>query len=184
VVAPGYDPAALKILTQKKNVRIIQVDLQEYKQTGWTLKQVSGGLLLQEKDVKGITAEELKVVTKKKPTAAQLASMLFGWKIIKHVKSNSMVLVKGEKTVGVGCGQTSRVESTQTAIKKAGSQAKGSCLVSEAFIPKIDNVQVAAKAGIKAIIQTGGSIEDEAVIKAADRAGIAMVFTGVRHFKH
>lgn len=184
VIAPGYHPSALKILTQKKNLRIIQVDPQEFQQGGITFKQVTGGVLLQEKDIKLITTADLKVVTKKKPTKSQIESLLFGWKVIKHVKSNSMVLVKGTKTVGIGCGQTSRVESTITAIKKAGAQAKGSCLVSEAFIPKIDNVQVAAKAGISVIIQTGGSVEDENVIRAADRAGMAMVFTGMRHFKH
>jgi len=184
VIAPGYDQAALDILKQKKNLRVIQVDLKEYEQETRTLKQVNGGLLLQEKDRKSVVAADLKFVSKKKPAKAQIEAMLFGWKIIKHVKSNSMILVKGTRTVGIGCGQTSRVESTMTAIKKAGKQAKGSILVSEAFIPKTDNVQVAAKGGIKAIIQTGGSIEDESVIKAADKAGMVMAFTGVRHFKH
>ena len=110
--------------------------------------------------------------------------MLFGWKVIKHIRSNAIILVKGKKTGGVGWGQTSRVEAAALAIKKAGRRAKGSILISDAFIPKTDNVQIAAKAGIKAIIQTGGSLADESVIKAADRAKIAMVMTGVRHFKH
>ena len=110
--------------------------------------------------------------------------MLFGWQAIKNVRSNAIILVKGERLVGIGCGQTSRVESIKIAIDKAGKQAKGSVLVSDAFLPHIDNVQLAKKGGIAAIIHTGGSIVDKDVIKAADKAGIAMVTTGVRHFKH
>jgi phosphoribosylaminoimidazolecarboxamide formyltransferase/IMP cyclohydrolase len=184
VIAPGYDEAALVILCEKKNVRILELDLEKLTDERWDFKQINGGALIQDKDVKALDVNELKVVTKVKPTKAQVASLLFAWKVIKHVRSNAMVLVKGTKTVGIGCGQTSRVESTMTAIKKAGKNAKGSLLASEAFIPKTDNVIIAAKAGIKAIIQTGGSIADEEVIKAADRAKIAMVLTGVRHFKH
>lgn len=184
VIAPGYDAPALKLLSEKKNLRIVELDLTQVLNERWDFKQVSGGALLQEKDIKILEASELKFVTKVKPTKAQMASLFFAWKVIKHVRSNAMVLVKGTKTVGIGCGQTSRVESTLTAIKKAGKNAKGSFLASEAFIPKTDNVIIAAKAGIKVIIQTGGSIADEDVIKAADRAKIAMVLTGVRHFKH
>ena len=138
----------------------------------------------QEKDKKAADANEWKIATKRKPTKAQLESAVFGWKLIKYVRSNAMLLVKGTRTVGIGCGQTSRVESTVTAIKKAGKQAKGSVLVSEAFIPKTDNVVLAVKAGISLIVQSGGSIADEEVVKAADKAKIAMVMTGVRHFKH
>ncbi len=184
VIAPGYEEAALKVLSEKKNVRIIELDLEKLTDERWDFKQINGGALLQDKDVKALDVNELKVVTKLKPTKAQMASLVFAWKVIKHVRSNAMILVKSTKTVGIGCGQTSRVESTMTAIKKAGKNAKGSLLASEAFIPKTDNITIAAKAGVKAIIQTGGSIADEEVIKAADRAKIAMVFTGVRHFKH
>jgi phosphoribosylaminoimidazolecarboxamide formyltransferase/IMP cyclohydrolase len=184
VIAPEYDAAAVKLLSEKKNLRVVEFDLGEFANERWDYKQVNGGLLLQDKDAKNLDVNELKAVTKIKPTKAQMASLIFGWKVTKHVRSNAMVLVKGMKTVGIGCGQTSRVESCMTAIKKAGKNAKGSFLVSEAFIPKTDNIAVAAKAGIKAIIQTGGSIADEDVIKAADRAKIAMVLTGVRHFKH
>ncbi len=184
VIAPGYEPAAVKLLSEKKNLRVVEFDLGEFAQERWDYKQVNGGVLLQDKDVKNLDINELKAVTKIKPTKAQMASLIFGWKVAKHVRSNAMILVKGMKTVGIGCGQTSRVESCMTAIKKAGKNAKGSFLVSEAFIPKTDNITVAAKAGIKAIIQTGGSIADEDVIKAADKAKIAMVLTGVRHFKH
>ena len=133
---------------------------------------------------RGVQKSEFKVVTKKKPTAKQIDEMLFGWGVIKNVKSNAIVLIKGKRTIGIGCGLTSRVESVNIAIQKAGKNAKGSILVSDAFLPKIDNIELAAKAGIVAIIQTGGSIADEEVIQAADKAKIAMVVTGVRHFKH
>jgi phosphoribosylaminoimidazolecarboxamide formyltransferase/IMP cyclohydrolase len=126
----------------------------------------------------------VKVVTKIKPTKAQVQSMLWGWKVIKHIISNAVIVVKGTRTVGIGCGQTSRVGSAQIAIQKAGLSARNSVLVSDAFLPKVDTVKIAAKAGVKAIIQTGGSIADEEIIKAADKSKLAMVFTGVRHFKH
>jgi phosphoribosylaminoimidazolecarboxamide formyltransferase/IMP cyclohydrolase len=126
----------------------------------------------------------MKSVTKKKFTAAELEAIFFGWKAIKCIKSNAIALVKGTKTVGIGCGQTSRVESVRMAIQKAGKNAKGAILISDAFFPKMDNVQLAAKAGIKGIVQTGGSIADEEVIKEADKKKLAMVMTGIRHFKH
>ena len=126
----------------------------------------------------------MKVVTQKKPAAQDLEAFQFGWKIIKNVRSNAILLVKGQKTVGIGCGQTSRVESVRVAIQKAQKNAKGAIMISDAFLPKTDNVQLAAKAGVKAIIQTGGSIADPDVIKEADKAKIIMVMTGIRHFKH
>ena len=151
---------------------------------GYDFKRVEGGLRLQEPDQKQLDPNDIKIATKVKPTKTQMAALLFGWKIIKHIKSNAIVLVKGTKTVGIGCGQTSRVDSTMTAIKKAGKNARNSLMISDAFLPKADNVRAAATAGIKAIIQTGGSIADSQVIKAADKAKIAMVTTGMRHFKH
>ena len=184
IIAPGYDCDALKLLSKKKNLRIIQLKLSELNRSGFHFKQVDGGLLVQGKDEKRIFGNDLNVVTKVKPTQAQIESLLFGWKVIKHIRSNAIILVKGTKTVGIGCGQTSRVESVMLAIKKAGKNVKNALLVSDAFIPKTDNVQIAAKAGIKAIIQTGGSIADADVIKEADKAKMAMVTTGVRHFKH
>lgn len=184
VIAPGFEPKALKVLSQKKNLRLIEIDLARIPAGGFDLKKVYGGLLLQSRDTAVLQENELKVVTKKKPTAQQLQTMLFGWKIIKSVKSNAILLVKDRRTVGIGCGQTSRVGAVETAITKAGKNARNSILVSDAFIPKTDNVQLAAKAGIKAIIQTGGSIADEEVIKAADKAKMAMVMTGIRHFRH
>ena len=184
VMAPGFAKGALKMLKAKKNLRLVQIKLSDLKDSEFDFKKVHGGLLLQDKDVKKISANDLKVVTKKKPTKIQIESMLFGWQVIKNVKSNAVILVKGNKVVGIGCGQTSRVESVKIAIAKAGKDAKNSILISDAFIPKTDNVEIAAKAGIKAVIQTGGSIADSDVIKEADKRSIVMVVTGVRHFKH
>lgn len=184
VIAPGFDEGALKILSEKKNLRLIELDFTVLTRGGFDFKKVHGGLLLQDKDERNLRADEPKIVTRKKPTKAQREAMCFGWKIIKNIKSNAIVLVKGKRTVGIGCGQTSRVESVRIAIKQAGTKARGAVLVSDAFLPKTDNVRLAVKAGIKAIIQTGGSIADVDVIKAADKAGIAMIMTGMRHFKH
>lgn len=184
VIAPAYDAAVLKLLSKKKNLRIIEIKLSHLGKPAYDFKHVDGGLLLQQQDLKEVGEDDIKVVTKKKPTSSQIESLLFGWKVVKHIRSNAIILVKGKRTVGIGCGQTSRIESATLAIKKAGKNAKGALLVSDAFIPKTDNIKIAAKAGIKAIIQTGGSIADTEVIKAADKAGIAMVMTGVRHFKH
>jgi len=184
IIAPAYERKALALLSKKKNLRIVALDFKALEKGGLDFKKVDGGLLLQARDEKLITPQDLKVVSKIKPTKSQLESLLFGWKVIKHIKSNAIILVKGNKTVGIGCGQTSRVESVMIAIRKAGKNARNSLLVSDAFIPKTDNVTIAAKAGVKAIIQTGGSIADADVIKAADRAKMVMVLTGLRHFKH
>ena len=184
VIAPAFEKDAMDILTQKKNVRLMTLALEDFKKDKYDFKKVPGGLLVQDTDMRELKAEELKVVTKKKPTKAQIASMMFGWKIVKAVKSNGIVLTKGTKTVGLGVGQTSRVDSAFNAIRKAGKAVKGSVLSSDAFLPKADTVTIAAKAGVTAIIQTGGSIADAEVIKEADKRKIAMVVTGVRHFKH
>ena len=184
VIAPAFSSAAFKLLSKKKNIRLIEFDFTSIKSGVFDFKKVHGGLLLQDKDELNLDPGRLKIVTKKKPTKAQAAAMCFGWKVIKNVKSNAIIFVKGEKTIGIGCGQTSRVESVRIAIKQAGKAARGAVLVSDAFLPKTDNVRLAAKAGITAIIQTGGSIADEDVIKAADKYKIAMVMTGIRHFKH
>ncbi|OGX26224.1 MAG: bifunctional phosphoribosylaminoimidazolecarboxamide formyltransferase/IMP cyclohydrolase [Omnitrophica WOR_2 bacterium RIFCSPHIGHO2_01_FULL_48_9] len=184
IIAPGYDKGAFQILSQKKNIRLMQLDLGNLAGETQDFKKVFGGLLLQDKDTKPVNRAEWKMVTKIQPTKAQMDSLEFGWKAIRNIKSNAVILVKGCKTVGIGCGQTSRVDSAAAAIRKAGKNAKGAFLVSDAFLPKIDTVTVAAKAGIKAIIQTGGSIEDANVIKAADKAKVAMIMTGTRHFKH
>ncbi len=184
VIAPSFDKEAVKILSEKKNLRLVEIDLKAFKAKSYAFKQVAGGLLLQDADAKDLKSEELKVVSVAKPTKAQLQSILFGWKVVKHVTSNAIILVKGQQTVGIGAGLTSRVDSAFHAIRKAGKAAKNSILVSDAFLPKTDTVTIAAKAGVKVIVQTGGSIMDEEVIKEANRLKIVMVTTGVRHFKH
>lgn len=184
VIAPGFNKEAVKTLSEKKNLRLLELDLKSFKTQPYAFKQIAGGLLLQDSDERQLTLEDLKVVSLKKPTKAQMESMLFGWKIVKHVTSNAIILVKGRQTVGIGGGLTSRVDSALHAIRKAGTSAKNSILVSDAFLPKIDTVTIAAKTGITAIIQTGGSIMDQEVIKEANRCKIVMVTTGVRHFKH
>jgi len=184
IVAPSYDHKAFTVLSQRKNLRLIEFDLEERKDETYDFKKVSGGLLLQDQDKKSVNTNEWKVVTKLKPTKLQLEAAAFGWKVIRHIKSNAVLLVKGTKTVGIGCGQTSRVDSAITAIRKAGKNAKNSILISEAFLPKIDTVELAAKAGVKVIVQSGGSIEDANVIKAADKTKMVMLMTGTRHFKH
>jgi len=185
IIAPGFDKEAFDLLAAKKNIRLLETGpLTKEVSLEPDLKKVTGGILAQDRDEKDITSADLKVVTKKQPTKDEIAALMFGWKMVKFVKSNAIVLCQGTKTVGIGAGQMSRVDSTFMAIHKAGDKAKGAFLASDAFFPKEDAVQLAAKAGIKAIIQPGGSIEDENVIKVADEAGIAMVFTGMRHFRH
>ncbi|MFH1339477.1 MAG: bifunctional phosphoribosylaminoimidazolecarboxamide formyltransferase/IMP cyclohydrolase [Candidatus Omnitrophota bacterium] len=183
VVAPGFEPDAMGLLKQKKNLRILE--LPESKSANeFDLKRISGGALVQDKDTDMDEINNLKVVTRKKPTKNQLESLVFAWKVAKHVKSNAIVLAKGTRTVGIGAGQMSRVDSVIIAKRKAGGLAKNSCLASDAFFPKPDAIAQAAKGGIKAIIQPGGSISDEAVINACDKYKIAMVTTGRRHFRH
>lgn len=184
IIAPEFTEEAKALFSSKKNLRLLVLDIGALKQERFDFKKVSGGLLLQEKDNRSLKAGELKIVSKIKPTKPQLDAMIFGWKLIKHVKSNAIVLIKGTQTVGIGCGQTSRVDAAIHAIRRAGPRARGSVLISDAFLPKPDTVTIAAKAGVAAIIQTGGSIMDAAVIKEADKKKIAMVTTGIRHFKH
>ena len=184
IIAPGYDAAAFELLAQKKNIRLMELPAEAFTRDKYDLKKVPGGLLLQDTDTRELKAEEIKTVTKKKFTKAQIESMLFGWKVVKFVKSNAIVLTKGTRTIGIGMGQTSRVDSARLALARAGKLAKGACLASDAFLPKADTLTFAAKAGVKAIIQTGGSIADPEVIKEADKRGVAMAMTGVRHFRH
>ena len=185
IIAPSYDEEAKKIFSTKKNLRLLEVP--NFKKTSpkeSDYKKVVGGLLVQDMDLKEVKESDLKVVTKSKPSKEEINSLLFGWKIVKHVKSNAIVLCQGTKTVGVGAGQMSRVDSVIIATRKAGNKTKGATLASDAFFPKADAIDQAHKAGVKAIIQPGGSIKDNEVIAACDKYGIAMVFTGVRHFRH
>ncbi len=184
IVAPEFSEGALKVLKDRKNLRLLQLDLQALSVENVDYKKITGGLLLQEKDNRVLNPDDIKIVSKLKPTKAQMDAMLFGWKFIKHVQSNAIVLIKGRETVGVGAGLTSRVDAAIHAIRKAGKKAKGAVLISDAFLPKADTLTLAAKAGVKAIIQTGGSIADEEIIQAANKHKMAMAFTGLRHFKH
>jgi phosphoribosylaminoimidazolecarboxamide formyltransferase/IMP cyclohydrolase len=189
ILAPSFSEEALSLLTKKKNVRLLTVAMTP--QGGIpalgeprTLLKVQGGLLIQDLDTRKLTEADLKVVTKRQPTEEEMKQLLFAWKVVKHVKSNAIVVARENRTVGVGAGQMNRVGAAKIALEQAGELAKGAVLASDAFFPMADTVQAAAAAGITAIIQPGGSIKDADSIAAADEAGIAMVFTGVRHFKH
>jgi phosphoribosylaminoimidazolecarboxamide formyltransferase/IMP cyclohydrolase len=184
IICPEFSPDALNLLKEKKNLRLLELGQMLEKTSGLDFKKVNGGLLLQDEDSLTLDEKNLKVVTKKKPTAKEMESLIFGWKVAKHVKSNAIILTKGTKTVGIGAGQMSRVDSVFIATKKAGKLTPGSCLSSDAFFPKEDAIELAAKFKIKAIIQPGGSIADAEIIKMADKHKIAMVFTGIRHFRH
>lgn len=183
IIAPAFDKEVPALFKDKKNLRLLEVpDLEAIDEPDF--KRVSGGLLLQGKDLETLNINNLKVVTKTKPTKKELESLVFGWKVAKHVKSNAIILTSGTKTVGIGAGQMSRVDSVMIAKKKSGKLCKNLCLASDAFFPKEDALIEAAKAGVKAVIQPGGSIADEEIIKACDKRKIAMVFTGIRHFRH
>lgn len=186
IIAPGFCKEALEILKKKKDLRILEsppLTLRSLK-GGYDFKKVVGGLLIQDRDIFTAKMDQLNIVTKRKPTQEELRAMSFGWKVVKHVKSNAIVLCREDRTVGIGAGQMSRVDSTRLAVMKAQSSTKGCVLASDAMFPFRDGVDVGAEAGITAIIQPGGSIRDDEVIKAADEYNIAMVFTGMRHFRH
>ncbi|HIJ80442.1 MAG TPA: bifunctional phosphoribosylaminoimidazolecarboxamide formyltransferase/IMP cyclohydrolase [Desulfuromonadales bacterium] len=185
VIAPGYSDEALAIFTAKKNVRVMQVPLlDKYVADGFDLKRVTGGLLLQGRDTGMITARECRVVTERVPSASEYEALDFAWRVCKHIKSNAIVFSNRDQTVGIGAGQMSRVDSSKIAVQKALLPTTGTVLASDAFFPFRDGVDAAAEAGVTAIIQTGGSVRDEEVIKAANEHGIAMLFTSMRHFRH
>lgn len=187
VLAPGFTDEALALLTKKKNIRLLKIsglELAADRKSQYVVTSIDGGMIVQESDIHSLTETDLQVVTDRKPTEEELKQLMFGWKVVKHVKSNAIVLAKDDMTVGVGAGQMNRVGSARIAIEQAGEKAKGSVLASDAFFPMGDTLEEAAKAGITAVIQPGGSIRDEESIKVANEYGIAMVFTGVRHFKH
>jgi phosphoribosylaminoimidazolecarboxamide formyltransferase / IMP cyclohydrolase len=181
IAAPGFDATAQAKFAAKKNLRLVQVSPSDQK---WTLKNVSGGMLVQDADIRPLTEADLKVVTKRPPTAEEKRALLFGWRVCKHVKSNAILYVRDGQTVGVGAGQMSRVDSCKIGAMKAQLPLKGTVAASDAFFPFPDGVEEIAKAGSTAIIQPGGSVRDQEVIEAADRHGMAMIFTGVRHFRH
>jgi phosphoribosylaminoimidazolecarboxamide formyltransferase/IMP cyclohydrolase len=186
IVAPSFSKEALEVLHAKKNLRLLATGAWlPASQETLEYKRVSGGIVVQQRDATG-AGEVLgaKVATKRAPTPEELASLEFAWRVSKHVKSNAIVLAKGMRTVGVGAGQMSRVVSVQIACEKAGDDAKGSVLASDAFFPFPDGVEAAIARGVTAIAQPGGSVKDPDVIAAADKAGVAMVLTGFRHFRH
>lgn len=182
VIAPDFESEALEVLKKKKNLRILKLKdgyVREY-----DVKKIEGGLLVQEKDEIDLNEDDLKVVTKKAPSEKEIEDLRFAWKVVKHVKSNAIVLAKDGATIGIGVGQVNRIWPTEQSIKQAGDKAKGSVLASDAFFPFPDVVKAAQKAGITAIIQPGGSQNDALSIEEADNGGISMIFTGIRHFKH
>jgi len=188
VIAPDFDPEAIEVFKQKKNLRILRMtDRAEPNTSPTEYKQVSGGWLAQDKDVHRLTVVDLKFVTERWPNESEVGSMLLAWNVCKHVKSNAIVIANETQTLGVGAGQMNRVDSVRIAAMRAerfGHPLKGSALASDAFFPFRDNVDEAAKLGVAAIIQPGGSIKDDESIAAANEHGIAMAFTGIRHFKH
>jgi phosphoribosylaminoimidazolecarboxamide formyltransferase/IMP cyclohydrolase len=185
IVAPGYTAEAVERFAAKKNLRLIQIDPAE---TPRVLKQVSGGLLVQDADRLRVTEAELKLVTERKPTAEEMRALLFAWRVCKHVKSNAIVYARLQdgfgQTVGVGAGQMSRVDAARFGAMKAALPLAGTVAASDAFFPFADGLEAVAKAGATAVIQPGGSVRDAEVVAAADALGVAMVFTGVRHFRH
>jgi phosphoribosylaminoimidazolecarboxamide formyltransferase / IMP cyclohydrolase len=181
IAAPGFDEAAKAKFAAKKNLRLVEVTNSPQK---WVLKNVSGGILVQDTDVRPLAESDLKIVTKRTPTEEEKRALLFAWKVCKHLKSNAILYARDGQTVGVGAGQMSRVDSCKLGAMKAVLPLKGTVAASDAFFPFPDGVEEIAKAGATAIIQPGGSVRDQEVIEAADRLGLAMIFTGVRHFRH
>ena len=184
VIAPGFDSSALKILSKKKNLRLLATGNLKAEPNEIDAKKIGGGMLVQDRDINIIKAKDLKIVTKKIPSKSEILDLVFAANVCKHTKSNAIILAKNRATVGIGAGQTARVDAVEIAIAKAGTRTSGSVMASDAFFPFPDSVEVAAKAGITAIIQPGGSIRDKESIRAANQANIAMVFSGVRSFKH
>ena len=183
IIAPGYALEALTILRDKRNLRLLELP-QDDGGGGYEMRRVSGGMLVQDRDDVDVDPSSLKVVTRRAPAEAEMQALRFAWRVAKHVKSNAIVLATAHATVGIGAGQMSRVDSVRVARMKANFPTQGTALASDAFFPFRDGVDTAAEAGITAIIQPGGSVRDAEVIAAADAHGIAMIFTGIRHFRH
>ncbi len=183
ILAPMFDRDALELLTAKPNIRLLSMGDTRFSEN-IIYRSAFGGMLVQNDDVRMLTKKDLSCVTKKQPTDSEMNDLLFAWKAVKHAKSNAIVLAKNFTTVGIGCGQTSRVDATWIALKRAGEQAKKSVLASDAFFPFPDSLEEASKHGVAAFIQPGGSVKDADVIARADELGVAMVFTGVRAFRH
>jgi phosphoribosylaminoimidazolecarboxamide formyltransferase/IMP cyclohydrolase len=181
IAAPAFEAGAKEVFASKRNLRLVEVPAGQQK---WVLKNISGGMLVQDADLHKLSESDLKVVTKRAPTAEERRALLFAWKVCKHVKSNAILYARDGQTVGVGAGQMSRVDSCKLGAMKAQLPLKGTVAASDAFFPFPDGVEEIARTGATAIIQPGGSVRDQEVIEAADRLGLAMIFTGVRHFRH
>ena len=187
LIAPGFSEDALALLQKKKNRRLLSFDAARLEQVELEWRRVYGGVLLQEPDLALEDMASARAVTKRKPTDEELLGLQFAWRVVKHVKSNAIVFAGSNRTLAVGGGATSRIDATLNAVAKAqrvGLSLEGSVLASDAFFPFPDGLEMAAEAGARAIVQPGGSNRDEAVIEAADRLGVAMLFTGTRHFRH
>ena len=187
LVAPDFEPAALELLKQKKNLRLIKLNtsLEAYKKLKkLDIKALPFGVLVQDTDKKELDKSTFKVVSKKKPTTEQVEDMIFAWKVAKYAKSNAIVVVKDKKTIGIGIGQTSRIAAMEIALNQSCDDAKDAVIASDGFFPAIDNIEAAAQCRIGAIVQPGGSIKDNDVIETCDKLGIAMITTGIRHFRH
>jgi len=187
VIAPEFDNEALERLGKKKNLRLLRFDPETRRKNGLEIKTVDGGFLLQTIDTKQVDIRTSKVVTKRAPTEEEWQALEFAWPIVKHVKSNAIVFARNKQLIGVGAGQMSRVDSTEIAVQKSHKSelsTENTVVASDAFFPFRDGIEALARAGARAVIQPGGSIRDEEVIEAADQFGLAMVFTGIRHFKH
>lgn len=182
VIAPEFTPEALTVFAAKPNLRILSMPVHE--RDVWEMRFIQGGLLLQERDAQSINESDLQLVTEHKPSAADLNAMLFAWRVLKHIKSNGILIAKHDATVGIGAGQVSRIDAVDMAVRKASDSINDSVLASDAFFPFRDSIDRIAKTGIRAIIQPGGSVRDNEVIAACNEHGIAMVFTGKRCFKH
>jgi phosphoribosylaminoimidazolecarboxamide formyltransferase/IMP cyclohydrolase len=181
IAAPSFEPGAKEIFASKKNLRLVEVPAGQQQ---WVLKNISGGMLVQDADLHQLAESDSKVVTKRAPTVEEKRALMFAWKVCKHVKSNAILYARDGQTVGVGAGQMSRVDAAKVGAMKAQLPLKGTVAASDAFFPFPDGVEEIAKTGATAIIQPGGSVRDQEVIEAADRLGLAMIFTGVRHFRH
>jgi phosphoribosylaminoimidazolecarboxamide formyltransferase/IMP cyclohydrolase len=186
VIAPDYTEAAKEVLRPRTNLRLLRIpgDAWHSAPDPWDMRRISGGLLLQESNRTDLDDSALRVATKREPTPAEWEALRFAWKVVKHVKSNAVVFTTATATVGIGAGQMSRVDSCRLAIMKAESSLKETVAASDAFFPFRDGIDVIAEAGATAVIQPGGSVRDAEVVQAANEHGLAMVFTGIRHFRH
>lgn len=185
VIAPGYNPGVLDVFKTKESIRILEVEIWSRERSeDMDLKKVVGGLIYQNRDLGSVDIRSLEIVTKRQPTEEEIQALSFAWKVAKHVKSNAIILTHADRTVGIGAGQMSRVDSTRLAIAKALSPTKGCALASDAFFPFRDGIDEAAKSGATAVIQPGGSVKDDEVIEAANEHNMAMIFTKMRHFRH